>query len=363
MTIAAPERSAAARSKEARFSERTLQIINDASLALMMSIGHRTGLFDSMAHLPPSTAAQIARASQLNERYVREWLGAMVTGGIVEFDPSSDTYVLPPEHASCLTRESSPNNVAVTAQWIAVLGGAEDAVADAFRHGHGVPYEAYSRFHHVMAEESRQTVVQGLREHILPLAGGLIEDLDTGIDVLDVACGSGLAVIAMAEMFPASRFTGIDMSAAAIAAGRAEAARRRLRNVNLVQADAAALDAGGRYDLITAFDAIHDQAQPERVLERIHAALRYGGRFLMQDIAGRSRLADNVAHPLGPFMYTISCMHCMSVSLAAGGPGLGAMWGRELALEMLATAGFTDARVDELPHDPINYYYVATRQD
>jgi hypothetical protein len=98
------------------------------------------------------------------------------------------------------------------------------------------------------------------------------------------------------------------------------------------------------------------------VLERIHAALRPGGTFLMQDIAGHTHLADNREHPLGPFMYTISCMHCMSVSLAAGGPGLGAMWGRELAVEMLNAAGFKEVRVESLPHDPINYYYVAVRQ-
>jgi len=224
-----------------------------------------------------------------------------------------------------------------------------------------VPYSAYARFHNVMAEESRQTVVLGLREHILPLAEGLIDDLTEGIDALDIACGSGYASIALAEMFPDSHFTGIDMSADAIAAGGAEASRRRLRNVNLVQADAAELDVDGRYDLVTAFDAIHDQARPERVLSRIYAALKPGGTFLMQDIAGRSKLADNLSQPLAPFMYTISCMHCMSVSLAAGGPGLGAMWGRELALEMLAAAGFAGVRVEELPHDPINYYYVAVK--
>jgi SAM-dependent methyltransferase len=349
------------RKRTEQFSERTLHIVNNASLAMMLSIGHRTGLFDSMALLPPSTSSHIARAAQLNERYVREWLGAMVTGGIVEFDAAGETYRLPPEHAACLTRESSPNNVAVTAQWISVLGAVEDAVVDAFRHGRGVPYSAYARFHNVMAEESRQTVVLGLREHILPLAKGLIDDLTEGIDALDIACGSGYASIALAEMFPDSHFTGIDMSADAIAAGGAEASSRRLRNVNLVQADAAELDVDGRYDLVTAFDAIHDQARPERVLSRIYAALKPGGTFLMQDIAGRSKLADNLSQPLAPFMYTISCMHCMSVSLAAGGPGLGAMWGRELALEMLAAAGFAGVRVEELPHDPINYYYVAVK--
>jgi SAM-dependent methyltransferase len=356
MAVATLDKSAAE-----RFNERTLEMVNDAALAMMMSIGHRTGLFDSMAHLPPSTAAQIAKAAQLHERYVREWLGAMVTGGIVKFDADSETYRLPAEHAACLTRDSSPNNVAVTMQWIAVLGAAEDAVVEAFHHGRGVPYSAYRRFHAVMAEESSQTVVQGLHEHILPLAPGLADKLASGIDVLDVACGSGSALIALAQAFPASRFTGIDMSAEAIAAGRTETSNRRLRNVNLLPGDAAELDGVARYDLVTAFDAIHDQAQPARVLGRIFAALRRGGTFLMQDIAGRTNLADNLAYPLAPFMYTISCMHCMSVSLAAGGPGLGAMWGRERAVEMLGAAGFRDVRVEALPHDPINYYYVAVK--
>jgi SAM-dependent methyltransferase len=356
MAIAAFDTSAAD-----RFSQRTLQIVNDAALALMMSIGHRTGLFDTMSHLPAAPAATIAAAAQLDERYVREWLGAMVTGGIVEHQPRTDTYFLPPAHAASLTRAASPNNVAVTTQWIAVLGGAEDAVVEAFHHGRGVPYSAYRRFHAVMAEESRQSVVEGLRDHILPLAEGLIARLANGIDVLDIGCGAGRAAIAMAEMFPLSRFSGIDMSTEAITAGRADVAHRRLRNVNLIQGDAAELPLDSGYHLITAFDAIHDQARPQRVLERIHAALRPGGLFLMQDIAGRSNLADNMTHPLGPFTYTISCMHCMSVSLSAGGPGLGAMWGREMAVEMLGAAGFADVRVEILPHDPINFYYIAVK--
>jgi ubiquinone/menaquinone biosynthesis C-methylase UbiE len=353
--------TAVEKSRTEQFTERTVQILNDAALALMMSIGHRTRLFDTMADLPPSTAAAVARASGLNERYVREWLGAMVTGGIVEFDADRETYALPAEHAACLTRASSPNNLAVTAQWIGVLGGAEDAVVEAFRHGRGVPYSAYPRFHTVMAEESRQTVVEGLLTHILPLSYGMIDKLGAGIDVLDIACGSGAAILTMAETFPLSRFTGVDMSVEAINAGRNELIARELRNVTLVQADAAELWLEDTYHLITAFDAIHDQARPARVLERVYAALRPGGVFLMQDIAGHTRLADNTTHPLGPFTYTISTMHCMSVSLAAGGPGLGAMWGREKAVEMLNAAGFADVRVTELPHDPINYYYIAVK--
>ena len=109
---------------------------------------------------PAPASVEIARAG-LNERYVREWPGAMVTGGIVDYDAVSGLYRLPPEHSACLTRASSPNNVAVTAQWIAVRAAVEGAVVDAFRHGRGVPSSAYPRFHTVMAEESRQTSSMG----------------------------------------------------------------------------------------------------------------------------------------------------------------------------------------------------------
>jgi ubiquinone/menaquinone biosynthesis C-methylase UbiE len=349
------------KSKAASFSDRTVAILNDAALALMISVGHRTGLFDTMATLPPATVEDLAKTAGLNARYVREWLAAVVTGGIVEYDAGAGTYRLPAEHAACLTRAASPNNVAVTAQWLAVLGGSEDAVVDAFRHGRGVPYTAYRRFHAVMEEESLQTVVAGLVSHILPLVDGLVDQLRSGIDVLDIACGSGRAIITLAEMFPLSRFAGVDVSAEAIGAGRSGVAARQLCNVTLVQADAADLWVEESYHLVTAFDAIHDQACPQRVLEQIHAALRPGGVFLMQDVAGRTKLEDNLTHPLAPFNYTISCMHCMSVSLAAGGPGLGAMWGREQALEMLAAAGFESIRVESLPHDQINDYYVAVK--
>jgi ubiquinone/menaquinone biosynthesis C-methylase UbiE len=348
------------RSVADKFAERTLQILNDAALALMMSIGHRTRLFDVMATRPSWTSAELASAASLSERYVREWLGAMVTGEIVSFDVTG-RYRLPDEHAACLTRAASPHNVAVTTQWISVLGTAEDAVVEAFSHGQGVPYEAYPRFHEVMAEESQQTVVDGLVEHILPLAAGVEAKLRRGINVLDIACGSGRAMLALARAFPASRFTGVDRSAAAVAAADHEAAARGLANVRFIRADATDFAADEVFDLVTAFDAIHDQAQPSRVLGRIYGALRPGGVFLMQDILGHTALTDNLSNPLAPFLYSISCLHCMSVSLAAGGPGLGAMWGRELAERMIREAGFRDVRVETLPHDPLNYYYVASK--
>lgn len=343
------------------FGEKLAGVLNSAGLALMVSLGHRSGLFDAMAGQGALGAEQLAKRAKLNERYVREWLGAMVTGGIVRYLPHERTYELPAEHAACLTRAAAPNNMAATMQWIPVLGSVEDGVLEAFRFGGGVRYEAYARFHEVMAEESAQTTVAGLHEHILPLVDGLKARLDSGIEVLDIGCGAGRALNALAAAYPNSRFTGYDFSEEGIARARATAADAKLENVRFEVRDAARLGECERYDLITAFDAVHDQADPVGVLDGIAAALKPSGVFLMQDIHSSSHLHKNQAHPLGPFLYTISCMHCMTVSLAQGGAGLGTCWGVELAQEMLAGAGFARVSVHTLPHDALNAYFVARK--
>jgi 2-polyprenyl-3-methyl-5-hydroxy-6-metoxy-1,4-benzoquinol methylase len=341
------------------FEGRLLETLNGAALALMLSVGHRTGLFDALAGLPGVTSAELARAAGVDERYTREWLGALVTAGVVEHDAEAGTYRLPPEHAARLTRSASPANLAVPMQWIAVLGRVEDRIVECFRRGGGVPYEAFERFHEVMAEDSAQTTLAALLDGILELATGLRGRLERGLEVLEVGCGQGRALLELAAAFPRSRFTGYDLSSQAIASANVEATRRGLGNVRFAARDVTVLDEPGRYDLVLAFDAIHDQHTPERVLREIAAALRPTGLFLMQDIRASSRLERNVGHPLAPFFYTISTMHCMTVSLAGGGAGLGTCWGEELALEMLAAAGFAHVDVRQLEHDIQNNYYIA----
>jgi len=347
--------------KAEEFAERMVGVLNEGSIALMTSIGHRTGLFDVMAGLPPSTSEQIASAADLNERYVREWLAAMVVSGIVEHNPEDGTYRLPQEHAAFLTRAASPDNIAVTAQLIPLMGSVEDGIVESFKDGGGVPYSAFPHFHQVMAEDSAQTVVAALTDHILPLVPGLTERLETGIDVLDVGCGSGRALNLMARMFPNSRFIGYDFSEEGIARARAEAQEHGTPNVRFEVKDAAKLDEKKRYDLITTFDAVHDQADPAAVLKGIANALKDDGVYLMQDIAGSSHVHNNLDHPIGPFLYTVSTMHCMTVSLAQGGEGLGTMWGEEKAKEMLKDAGFKEVEVKQLPHDIFNNYFIITK--
>jgi SAM-dependent methyltransferase len=162
----------------------------------------------------------------------------------------------------------------------------------------------------------------------------------------------------MAARFPKSTFVGYDFSEPAIAQAQATAAARNLTNASFVVQDAARLETSLPFDLITAFDAIHDQADPAGVLRRIRSLLAPGGAFVMLDVCASSRLADNIGVPMAPFLYTVSTMHCMSVSLAGGGPGLGAAWGHQVATRMLEEAGFKEIRLFERV-DPINSLYVA----
>ncbi|ORA73212.1 methyltransferase [Mycobacterium heidelbergense] len=343
-----------------QFTERMVATIDGASLVLLLSLGHQTGLLDTMAGLGPATSARIAEAAGLNERYVREWLGGMTTGRVVDYDPATAAYALPAHRARVLTRASGPDNLAVVAQFVPLLGEVEQKIVRCFREGGGLPYSEFPRFHALMAEESGAVFDSSLVDVVLPLVDGLPQRLRSGADVADFGCGSGHAINVMARAFPASRFTGIDFSDEAIAAGIREAARLGLTNAAFESHNLAALDKAAAYDVITVFDAIHDQAQPARVLENIHRALRPGGVLLMADIKASSRLEDNVGVPMSTYLYTTSLMHCMTVSLALDGAGLGAVWGTQLATQMLADAGFGDVRVAEVESDPINNYYIAT---
>ncbi|KMO71606.1 MAG: class I SAM-dependent methyltransferase [Mycolicibacterium rufum] len=344
-----------------RFAERIIGAIDAASVALLMSIGHQTGLFDTLANLSSATSAELAEAAGLDERYVREWLGGMTAGRIIDYDAATLTYALPPHRAAVLTRAAGPGNLARVAQFIPLLAEVEQKVIGCFRRGGGLSYAEYPRFHTLMAEQSGEVADAALVEAILPLADGLPDLLRAGADVADFGCGSGHAINVMAQAFPASRFCGVDFSEEALAAGTEEARRLGVSNVSFQRADLAAYDAVAAVDVITAFDAIHDQAHPARVLANIHRALRPGGVFLMVDIKSSSRVEDNVGVPMAPYLYTVSTMHCMSVSLGLGGDGLGTCWGRELALSMLADAGFSDVTVREIESDPINDYYVARK--
>jgi hypothetical protein len=224
------------------FADRMAETVNGAAVTVMVSVGHRTGLFDTLAELPPSTSEEIAAAAELSERYVREWLAVMVTGGIVRYDVRRKTYHLPAEHAACLTRGAPLGNFGVAANAIPVLSVAHDRIVECFETGEGTRYEDYPCFHQMMAEDSGQTVVDQLFDLILPLAPELPERLSAGIDVLDAGCGSGRALIAMAARYPNSRFTGYDLCADAIESAQKAAAAAGLENLYFERRDLTGFD-------------------------------------------------------------------------------------------------------------------------
>jgi SAM-dependent methyltransferase len=343
------------------FAGRMVGVLNDSFLALSISVGHQTGLFDTMAGLAPSTSAEIAKAADLDERYVREVLGALTTGGITTYDPDLATYALPGEHAALLTRAAGVANMAPLTQFVAVMGTVEQDIVTCFREGGGVPYAKFPIFHQVMAELSKDTIDAILIDQVLDLADGLRPRLEAGIEVADFGCGAGHAMNVLARAFPNSRFTGFDIVSEVIDRARAQAAEWGVTNVTFEVRDVATLDVADRFDLVTAFDAIHDQVDPAGVLDGISRSLKPDGVFLCVDVGASSHLEDNVAHPLGPMIYGLSTFHCMTVSLSEGGAGLGTAWGEQTARAMFADAGFTSIESHQLEADPVNIYYVAQK--
>jgi SAM-dependent methyltransferase len=347
--------------KAEEFAGQMVGTLNAAFTGLMVSVGHRTGLYDVMSELPPSTSEEIARKAGLNERYVREWLGNQTVARIVEHDPAKGTYALPAEHAASLTRAAGPGNLANMAQFLSQMGLVEDGIVESFQKGGGVPYSKFEKFQDLMRQESAQVYDATLIDVTLPLVPGLPAKLEAGIDVADVGCGAGHAINIMARAYPKSRFTGYDFSKEGVGIGRAEAKEWGLKNASFEVKDVATLDGSARFDLITVFDAIHDQAQPRKVLKGIADSLKPGGVFLCADNAADSSHVGNMDNPLGPMLYAISTFHCMTVSLALGGEGLGTMWGQQLARELLREAGFTSVDERQVEGDILNVYYIARK--
>ena len=338
-------------------AERVVGIFDDGAICLLAGLGHELGLFETLVDLPPATSAQVADAAGLDERYVREWLAGVVTAGFVDFAPADRTYSLRADHAPFLTGAGA-DNLARSMRYVALMGEVAPKVAERFRTGGGLSYDDYPSFHEVQAAESAAVNDSSLLDTIIPVTG-LTERLEQGIRVADIGCGRGHAVNLLARAYPASSFVGYDFSDEAVADARAEAAAWGLTNARFETRDVARLDVEAEFDLVTAFDAIHDQAHPATVLEQIRRSLRPGGTFLMVDIRAQSNLEDNLDLPWASFLYAVSLVHCMSVSLGQGGDGLGTVWGVQTAERMVREAGFTDVVVNELEEDPFNAYFVA----
>ncbi len=338
--------------EEKDFAAHLTATMTGSALTMLIGVGHRTGLLAAAARGPASSAGLAARAG-LHERYVREWLGAMVTGGIFTYDGRE--YTFPPEHAKFLLGETASNLMPSLLTLSAFTGILPD-LERAFAEGGGVPRSAYGPHLESLGAKTGDSWKHIYREHLVDgffgAVPGLNERLTAGARVLDLGCGTGNAIAVAARAFPASHFTGLDINASVVA----QAGEKKPVNAEFVVGDAAELSADPPYDVITAFDAVHDQDRPDVVLRRIHQALAPDGLFFMVDTNFSSHLEQNIGNPLAALTYSISLMYCTTTSLAEGGAALGAVWGTEKATEMLADAGFRHVDVLESPR-PQNCIY------
>jgi SAM-dependent methyltransferase len=343
-----------------QFTGHIVSILSGSMLSYMIDLGDRTGLFAAAAS-GPATSTELAGRAGMQERYVREWLGAMVTGGIFDFDATTETYALPREHALVLT--DGPANLAPMARLNTHLGKHVHQVARAFREGGGVPYAAFRpEFTEVMDAISRGIFDAFLLDAYVPLVPEFAARLQGGIRVADVACGAGHALVVLGRAYPSSSFVGFDSDEHAIARARAEAAGAGLDNVTFEVCDAATLVVDDPFDAVLVFDALHDQVDPVAVLDRIHAALASGGFLLLKEPHAGDSLEANRDNPMASLLYSVSTLHCLTVSLAHDGAGIGTMFSESLARRLLADAGFIGTEVFEAPGDPADAIFVARKR-
>jgi SAM-dependent methyltransferase len=338
------------------FMGRYMEMTTGAAVMGVVAVADRIGLFASLAGAGPETLDGIATRTGLDRRYLQEILATLSSAEILHFEPSDDTYSLPDEHAACLADESSPYFLGGWSQIVPALHGAIPGVVRACREGGGVPY---SDFGEEMVEGIARSNAPGTRILLtrkwLPAMPDVVERLESGIRVADVGCGAGASTLTMARAYPSSIFIGYDVDARSIEKAEKAAAVEGLANVRFERCGGEAIPTEPGFDLITTFDVVHDLVDPRGVLARFRAALAANGTYLMVEPAAGDCLAENIG-PGGALTYAMSTLHCMTVSLAHGGEGLGAAWGPRGAEEYCREAGFGHFRRLEI-ENPFNAFY------
>jgi len=342
--------------KTARF---LWQIVGDVGAALhgaLSFIGDRLGLFKAMAAAGAVTVDELARKTRLDRRYLQEWLDAMTAAQYVEYDPATRRYRLPPEHAVVVADEESPFFVGGFLEFIVPCISQAPKVLKAFRNGKGVPQRAYpAETFEAIERSSAGWYRHRLVPEWLPTMSGVVDRLAAGGAYADVGCGSGRAAIAVAQGFPTARVFGFDNHPGSIARARRNARAAGLgRRITFEARDAKRLPPG-RFDLVSTFDVVHDSADPLGLMKAIRRSLVADGTYLLLETNAAPTVEGNV-NPIGKFLYSVSTLYCMTQSLAAGGPGLGAAMGEPKARELAERAGFATFR--RLPiEDPFAVLY------
>ena len=337
------------------FTNRVIEDVASAAFVEMTSVGDRLGLFRAMAGKGPMSPADLAKATRLSERHVREWLNAMVAGEYVTYDPSARTYALPAAHAAVLADEESMFFLGGVLQLVPATAPAMPLVLEAFRTGHGIHQDAFPAENLQTMERTTAALYDNVLPTILVPALQIKDRLDAGGAMLDVGCGSGRACLAIARAYPKARVLGYDQHAPAIERARANARMAGMESrVAFEVADCATLPRS-EIDLVTAFDVLHDAPDPLALLSAMRNSLKPGGVCLVQEFASSAEPHDNIG-PIGKMFYSQSAVYCLNVSLAQHGPGLGSLMGEAKIRELAAHAGFSSVDRLPVPHPVLSFY-------
>lgn len=324
-------------------------------------VGDQLGLYGRLAEIGPATSAELAAATQLKERWVREWLYQQATAGVIDYHDEGDRFSLCPEAATVLSDATHPAYLGGMFQAVVALYETLDEVPKSFRSGIGQSYEAKGEACACGIERmSRQFHNHQLVNNLLPMLDGVVEKLGSGVRVADLGCGSASSTVAMARAFPKSDFCGYDNSRAAIARATRAVEDAGVGNVQILDPTHDPLPEDGSFDLITTFDVIHDSTHPAELIAAIRKSLTEDGTWLCADIKGKPTFAENLRdNPIAPLAYAFSVMVCMSAALSVpGGAGLGTLgFHAEKAREMTRAAGFGRFRQIDYQGDIFNAYY------
>jgi SAM-dependent methyltransferase len=341
---------------EARLEAFMGQAVTDMGAIIsapLFVIGEKLGLYKAMAGTGPLTSQEVADRAGAAERYVREWLRNQAAGGYVSYDPESDRYTLPDEHALALADEESPFYILGVYDSIASLYADEDKILEAFRSGEGMGWHEHD---HRLFRGTERFFRPGYKAHLvaewIPALEGVQEKLERGAKVADVGCGHGASTVIMAEAFPNSEFHGFDYHDASIKRAR-EAAEEAGVGDRITFEVASAKDYPGTgYDLVCVFDCLHDMGDPAGAAAHVYETLDGDGTWMIVEPFANDRVEDNL-NPVGRVFYGASTVICTPASLSQEvGLALGAQAGEERLSEVIKEGGFT--RVRRATETPFN---------
>jgi SAM-dependent methyltransferase len=328
--------------------------------APLFMIGEKLGLYKAMAGAGPLSSQEVAERSGAAERYVREWLRNQAAGGYVTYDPASDRYTLPAEHALALADEDSPFYILGMYDSIASLYADEEKILEAFRSGGGMGWHEHD---HRLFRGTERFFRPGYRANLvsswLPALDNVVPKLEQGAKVADIGCGHGASTVVMATAYPNSQFVGFDFHAPSIEQARQRAAQAGVaERVQFQQASAQEFP-GSDFDLVCYFDCLHDMGDPVGAARRAHAALKTGGTVLLVEPFANDELDDNI-NPVGRLYYAASTCICTPNSLSQPVKlGLGAQAGERRLRHVFEEAGFR--RFRRATETPFNLVFEARK--